>query len=112
MAAVKRIKAGQYIVSDGRNIVKDSGGWYVLDSKGNVELGNLPTLSSAKEYVTNGVTSLGNHGSSASSYSKSQRKKEFNAYLTTEARNGNYLPVILWFVVLIALAVLFEFAKK
>lgn len=91
---------------------KEGGGWYVLDSEGNVELGNLPTLSSTKEYVTNGVTSLGNHNSSASSHSKSQRKKEFNAYLAFEAKNGNYLPVVLWFIVLIAVAVLFEAAKK
>lgn len=112
MATIKRIEAGQYSVTDGRSIVKKGGAWYVVDSKGNVELGNLPTLSSAKNYVTNGVTSLVKHNSSASSYSKSQRKKEFNAFLASEAKNGNYLPAILMLIALFALTVFFEFAKK
>jgi hypothetical protein len=58
MVAVKRIKAGQYSVSDGRYIVKDGAGWYVLNSDGGHDFGPLPTLASGKDYVINGTVFL------------------------------------------------------
>jgi len=58
---VKRIEPGKYAVSDGRFIIKESSKWFVIDQSGKVDLGPLPTLASAKEYVQTGSVSLGNH---------------------------------------------------
>jgi hypothetical protein len=41
MDAVKKIQAGQYSVSDGRYIVKDGAGWYVLNSDAVMTLGHF-----------------------------------------------------------------------
>lgn len=110
--SIKRIEAGRYTVSDGRLIIKEGSNWYVLNSEGNIELGELPTLASAKEYISNGVTTLGHHNTSVTSYSKQQRKKEFNTYLASEAKNGNYIPVILWFIIMLIVALIFAAVKQ
>ncbi|MBT1065485.1 hypothetical protein KJY73_18000 [Bowmanella sp. Y26] len=101
------LKAGQYAVSDGRFIVKQGTSWYVLDADCEIELGLLPTLASAKEYIADGVTSLGHHNSSPSPCGNRQRKKEFNAYLASEAKSGNYVPAILWLSVMFAICIFF-----
>ncbi|WP_228730362.1 hypothetical protein [Shewanella yunxiaonensis] len=61
MTSVKRIEAGQYSVSDGRFIVKHGSSWYVLKSDGTIDFGPLSTLATEKEFVTEGITSVGNH---------------------------------------------------
>ena len=101
MTIVKRIQAGEYSVSDGRFIIKDGSSWFVLDSEGNLDFGPIPTLASAKEYVSTGSTSLGNHNT-GTKYGRKQSKKEFNAYLASEAKNGNYAPAVIWFLVMLA----------
>ena len=99
MTKVTRIQAGQYAVDDGRFIIKQGSGWLVVDSNGSHDFGPVPTLQSAKQYVISGSTPLGLHNS-VSHYGRRQSKKEFNAYLASEAKNGNPMPAILWFVVL------------
>ncbi|WBA13861.1 hypothetical protein [Salinivibrio proteolyticus] len=106
MTTVKRIEAGQYSVSDGRMIVKRGSGWFVLTAEGGHDFGPLTTLASAKEYVTNGTISLGKHDA-RSAYGRKQSKKEFNAYLGAEAKNGNPGPLILYLITLIAIGVFF-----
>ena len=104
MAQVTRIQAGQYSVSDGRQIIRDGSGWYVIDCEGNHDFGPLITLALAKEYVTTGNISLGQHNL-GSKHGQHQSKKEFNAYLAAEAKNGNYVPVIIWFSVMFVIAI-------
>ncbi|QUM75862.1 hypothetical protein HWV00_06270 [Moritella sp. 24] len=106
MVTVKRIKAGQYSVSDGRYIIRDGSSWYVLNSEQEHDLGPLPTLSAAKQYVTDGKTPLGEHNM-ASSHGRRQSKKEFNAYLASEVKNGNSGPAILYFLAMAAICVFF-----
>ena len=110
MSSVKRIQAGQYQVSDGRFIIKEGSSWYVLDQNGEVDFGPLPTLAAGKECVSTGRTSLGNHNL-GSKHGRRQSKKEFNAYLASEAKNGNYAPAILWMLLLIVVAVLVEVSR-
>ena len=98
MTNVSRIEAGLYSVSDGRTIVKEGQSWFVLNADGSHDFGPLPTLKSAKEYVGTGTISGGQHNLSTS-YGRRQSKREFNSYLAAEAKNGNYGPLILWFVV-------------
>lgn len=111
MVSVARIKAGHYQVSDGRTIIKSGAAWYVLDEQGEVDLGPLPTLAASKEYVTTDSVSLRDHNLN-SSYGRKQSKKEFNAHLASEAKKGNYLPVISWFLVMAFFALIMEFIKK
>ena len=106
MTSVKRIEAGQYSVSDGRFIIKDGSSWYVLKSDGTSDFGPLPTLALAKEYVTEGTTSLGNHNL-ASKHGRRQSKKEFNAYLASEAQNGNTGPLIIYVLLMVAICIFF-----
>ncbi|NOU53149.1 hypothetical protein HG263_21855 [Pseudoalteromonas sp. JBTF-M23] len=106
MTTVKRIEAGQYLVSDGRFIVKNGSSWYVLKSDGNTDFGPLPTLASAKEYVTVGTVSAGNHNL-ASKYGRRQSKKAFNAYLASEAKNGNPGPLLIYILVIFAICAFF-----
>ena len=100
MTKVTRIQAGQYAVDDGRLIIKQGSGWLVVDSNGSHNFGPVPTLTSAKQYVELGTTPLGQHNF-ATKHGRKQSKKEFNAYLASEAKNGNPMPAILWFVVLL-----------
>ncbi|MEC4725603.1 hypothetical protein HWQ46_08630 [Shewanella sp. D64] len=95
MVAVKRIQSGQYSVSDGRYIIKEGSSWYVLNSEQKHDFGPLPTLAAAKQYVTNGTTPIGEHNL-ASNHGRRQSKKEFNAYLASEAENGNLGPAIIY----------------
>ncbi|EOJ0060497.1 hypothetical protein ACWKM5_004157 [Cronobacter turicensis] len=95
MANVTRIKAGQYSVGDGRFIVKNSSGWLIIDANGAHDFGPVPTLAAAKQYVESGTVPLGQHNYSTR-HGRRQSKKEFNAYLASEAKNGNLIPVILW----------------
>ncbi|MEI2565293.1 hypothetical protein V7T16_16500 [Vibrio metoecus] len=99
MANLTRIQAGQYSVDDGRFIVKQGSGWLVLDANGSHDFGPVPTLASAKQYVESGTTPLGQHNLSTK-HGRRQSKKEFNSYLASEAKNGNPMPAILWFIVL------------
>lgn len=99
MAKVTRIQAGQYAVDDGRFIVKKSSGWLVIDANGSDDFGPVATLAAAKQYIESGVAPLGHH-SFSSNYGRRQSKKEFNTYLASEAKNGNSMPAILWFIVL------------
>ncbi|HHB1594466.1 hypothetical protein ACPV5J_12045 [Vibrio rotiferianus] len=105
MTRVTRIQAGQYAVNDGRFIVKQGASWVILNSNGTLEFGPVPTLNSAKQYVQNGTTPLGQHNL-GSKYGRRQSKKEFNAYLAAEAKNGNPMPAILWFVCVFVICVL------
>ncbi|ODQ00552.1 hypothetical protein [Salinivibrio sp. SS2] len=108
---VKRIEAGHYEVSDGRVIVKIGSSWFVLNSEGGHDLGPLPTLSSAKEYVTTGQVLLHGHNV-GTQHGRRQSKKEFNAYLASEAKKGNPSPAILYFFVLIVLCIIFSLLDK
>lgn len=99
MAKVTRIQAGRYAVNDGRFIVKQGSGWLVVDANGSHDFGPVPTLSSAKQYVESGTTPLGQHNFSTK-HSRRQSKKEFNAYLASEAKNGNPMPAIIWLLVI------------
>jgi hypothetical protein len=104
MTTVTRIQAGQYSVSDGRYIIKDGSSWYVLNSEEKVEFGPIPTLTSAKQYITDGTTPIGEHNGH-SKHSRRQSKKEFNAYLASETKNGNPVPAILYILVLVVICV-------
>ncbi|WP_320151112.1 hypothetical protein [uncultured Tolumonas sp.] len=106
MATVKKIEAGKYSVSDGRFIVKNGSGWFVLSNEGKTDFGPLPTLALAKEYVANGTTSLTDHNH-ASTYGRRQSKKEFNAYMASEAKNGNLGPLFIYIILLLAICVFF-----
>ena len=106
MTSIKRIEAGQYSVSDGRFIVKEGSNWYVLKSDGNADFGPLPTLATAKEYVTAGTTSVGKHNL-ASKHGRRQSKKEFNAYLAAEAKNGNSGPFIIYILIMVVICIFF-----
>lgn len=99
MAKVTRIKAGRYAVDDGRCIIKNNSGWLIIDANGAHDFGPVPTLSAAKEYVESGTVQLKQHNISTS-HGRRQSKKEFNAYLASEAKNGNPMPAILWVIVL------------
>lgn len=99
MAKVTRIQAGQYAVDDGRFIVKNSSGWLIVDVNGAHDFGPVPTLAAAKHYVESGIVPLGQHNFSTN-HGRRQSKKEFNAYLASEAKNGNLMPAILWIIVL------------
>lgn len=110
MVTVKRIQAGQYSVSDGRFIIKDGSGWYILNSESEHDFGPVPTLASAKEYVINGTVSLSEHNLS-SKHGRRQSKKEFNAYLASEAKYGNYEPAIIWFAIMFIAAIFFAFIQ-
>ncbi|SBO11668.1 hypothetical protein VME0621_03804 [Vibrio mediterranei] len=111
MTTVSRIKAGQYSVSDGRFIIKQGSSWYIIQGNGDHDFGPVPTLAAAKSYVSTGSIPLGNHNR-ASQHSRRQSKKEFNAHLAAEAKNGNPAPLILWVLVLIGLTVLFTALGK
>lgn len=99
MAKITRIQAGQYAVEDGRFIVKNGSGWLVTNADGSHHFGPVPTLAAARQYVESGTVPLTQHNY-GSSHGRRQSKKEFNAYLAAEAKNGNPVPAILWFVVL------------
>ena len=99
MAKVTRIQAGQYAVDDGRFIVKNSSGWLVVDVNGAHDFGPVTTLAAAKQYVESGTVPLGQHNFSTT-HGRRQSKKEFNAHLASEAKNGNPMPAILWIIVL------------
>lgn len=98
MAKVTKIQAGHYAVDDGRFIVKKGSGWLIVDANGSYDFGPVPTLAAAKQYVESGTTPLGQH-SHSTNYGRRQSKKEFNAYLASEAKNGNPMPAILWVIV-------------
>jgi len=104
MVAVKRIQAGQYTVSDGRYIIKDGSSWYVLNNDEQHDFGPLLTLAAAKQYVTNGTTPIGEHNLS-SKHGRQQSKKEFNAYLASEVKNGNSGPAILYILAMVVVCV-------
>ena len=99
LTQITRIQAGQYSVDDGRFIIKQGADWFVIDATGSHDFGPVPTLQSAKQYVNSRSTPLGMHNF-GSQYGRRQSKKEFSAYLASEAKNGNPMPAILWFVVL------------
>ncbi|MDY0765757.1 MULTISPECIES: hypothetical protein [Serratia] len=99
MAKVTRIQAGKYAVDDGRFIVKNSSGWLVVDVNGAHDFGPVSTLAAAKQYVESGTVPLEKPNYSTT-HSRKKSKKDFNAYLASEAKNGNTLPAILWVIVL------------
>ena len=99
LAKVTRIQAGRYAVDDGRCIIKNNSGWLIVDANGAHDFGPVPTLAAAKEYVESGTVPLRQHNFSTS-HGRRQSKKEFNAYLASEAKNGNPMPAILWIIVL------------
>ncbi|KUM51917.1 hypothetical protein [Rheinheimera sp. EpRS3] len=110
MVSVTRIQAGQYAVSDGRFIIKEGSSWYVVTAEGKADLGPLPSLAAAKEYVSTGSTPLGQHNT-GSAYGRRQSKKEFNAYLASEAQKGNYGPAILWMLLVGAVCLFFYLVR-
>lgn len=111
MITFSRIEAGHYSVSDGRVIIKQGSGWYILSSEGEHDFGPVTTLASAKEYVTTGSVPLGQHDS-GSSHGRRQSKKEYNAYLAAEVKKGNYAPLILSLLAMGAVALIIELAKQ
>ncbi|MGF1687896.1 hypothetical protein L4C36_14585 [Photobacterium japonica] len=106
MIKVSRIQAGYYSVSDGRKIKKNGRGWYVISESGSHDFGPVTTLNAAKQYVETGTSPIGQHNLS-SSHGRRQSKKEFNAYLAAEAKNGNPFPAILWMIVVFTLCMFF-----
>ncbi len=80
-------------------MLKTTSGWLVGQAKGSHEFGPVTTLTAAKQYVESGTTPLGQHNFSTN-YGRRQSKKEFNSYLASEAKNGNPLQAIIWFIVL------------
>jgi len=106
MITVSRIQAGYYSVSDGRFIVKDGSGWYIVNKEGNHDFGPVTTLAAAKEFVNTGLVPISQHNT-GSAYGRRQSKKEFNSYLAAESKNGNPLPAILWMVALFGACLLF-----
>lgn len=104
MTTVTRIQAGQYSVSDGRYIIKNGSSWYILTSEQEVEFGPMSTLTSAKQYIIDGTTLTGQHNG-YSKHSQRQNKKEFNAYLASETKNGNPSPAILYILALVAVCI-------
>ncbi|EFS3794157.1 hypothetical protein [Escherichia albertii] len=99
MAKITRIQAGSYAVDDGRYIIKNNSGWLIVDTNGAHDFGPVTTLAAAKQYIESGTVTLGQHNFSTA-HGRRQSKKEFNAYLASEAKNGNPLPAILWVIVL------------
>lgn len=85
LAKVTRIQAGRYAVDDGRCIIKNNSGWLIVDANGAHDFGPVPTLAAAKEYVESGTVPLRQHNFSTS-HGRRQSKKEFNAYLASEAK--------------------------
>ncbi|SBS28873.1 hypothetical protein MSP8886_01344 [Marinomonas spartinae] len=110
MVTVKRVEAGNYVVSDGRMIVKNGNSWYILKEGGGHDFGPVTTLSAAKEYVQTGISSVGQHNP-GSAYGKRQSKKEFNAYLASEAKQGNYGPIILYTVIIAFFVILLTYIQ-
>lgn len=110
MVSVTKIQAGQYAVDDGRFIIKDGSSWYVITAEGKADFGPLPSLVAAKEYVNTGSTPLGQHNT-GSAYGRRQSKKEFNAYLASEAQKGNYGPAILWMLLMGAVCLFFYLVR-
>ena len=102
---VKKIKAGYYLSSDGRQIIKKGSGWYILKDDGNVDFGPVPTLTAAKEYVSSGGIILNEHNIN-SAYGKGQSKKEYNAYLAAEAKRGNFIPLLVTLIALFVFALI------
>ncbi|MEM5546332.1 hypothetical protein [Pseudoalteromonas fuliginea] len=100
MTKVTRLEAGKYSVSDGRFIIKNGSSWYVLFDDGKNDFGPLPTLAAAKEYVTNGTVTPKQHNH-ATQHGRRQSKKEFQAYIASEAKNGNSGPLIIYIIVMI-----------
>lgn len=95
MTKITKIQAGQYAVDDGRFIVKNRSSWIVVDTNGSHDFGPVPTLAAAKQYAVDGKIQLGKHNLSTK-HGRKQSKKEFHAYLASEANNGNPWPTILW----------------
>ncbi|ONF44572.1 hypothetical protein BTO32_06230 [Marinobacter lutaoensis] len=111
MVTISRIQAGHYSVSDGRSIVKQGSGWYILTGEGKHDFGPVTTLASAKEYVRSGSVHVGQHNP-ASRYGRKQGRKEYNAYLASEAKQGNYAPLILTVLAMAVVAFLIELARQ
>lgn len=82
-----------------------------MSPEGSHEFGPLSTLASAKEYVNTGSVLLGQHNP-ASSHGQRQSKKEYNAHIAAEAKQGNYGPLILSLVVMGIVALVIELAKN
>jgi hypothetical protein len=105
MITVSRVQAGYYSASDGRAIVKEGGGWYVLNKEGNHDFGPVTTLSAAKQYLNTGSITLGN-GNTGTAYGRRQSKKDFHSYLAAEAKSGNPFPAILWLLIVFGICFL------
>lgn len=105
MVAISRIRAGQYLVSDGRFILKDGSRWYVVSEEGEIDFGPVTTLAAAKEYVAYGNVPMGQHNT-ATAYGRRQSKKEYSAYLAAETKKGNYGPLIISLLVFFVVFIL------
>lgn len=110
MVSVSRFKAGQYLVSDGRLILKKGNDWYICNGDGNETFGPIPTLKSAKEYVETGGVPLTSHNG-GTGYGRRQSKKEFYSYLASESERGNYGPALLWTIFVIVFIFLFAYIR-
>lgn len=110
MTTLKKLEAGFYETADGKFIKKESSGWYVLNSNMNVEFGPLSTLNSAKEYIQTDNVSIGSHNL-GTKHGRRQGKKDFYAHLASESKNGNLGPAILYFLVMLAIAIFFTVMK-
>lgn len=74
------------------------------------DFGLLPTLASGKDYVINATVSLTEHNLSTK-HGRRQNKKEFNGYLASEAKNGNYEPIIIWLIIIVGAKIFFTFLQ-
>jgi len=93
MATITQIKNDQYTVSNGDSIIKKTDGWYVMSKAGVTNVGPLPTLEAAKEYVDS---------------NDSDPQEE----LTPEDHKIDKGPAILWGVVMLSVCLLLLFIRN
>ena len=51
MTTITQIQEDKFAVSDGRSIIKDGTGWYVISKEGSSDFGPVTSFDSAKEYI-------------------------------------------------------------
>jgi len=93
MATITQINNDQYTVSNGDSIIKKTDGWYVMSKTEIANIGPLPTLEAAKQYVDSDDS-------------------ESTEGLTTEDHKIDKGPAILWGVVMLCVCLLLLFIRN
>jgi len=93
MATITQINNDQYTVSNGDSIIKKTDGWYVMNKAGMTNVGPLPTLEAAKQYVDSDDS-------------------ESIEGLTPEDHKIDKGPAILWGVVMLCVCLLLLFIRN